>query len=38
MWMEDNINGYGEYTLSDGQKYVGEWKNNMKHGFGRTED
>ena len=30
----DCDNGYGTYTWADGRKYVGEWKNDKKHGQG----
>ena len=27
-------NGYGLYQHADGAKYLGEWKDDMKHGHG----
>ena len=30
----DCNNGYGTWTFADGEKYVGEWKDNNKHGLG----
>ena len=27
--------GKGEYTWSNGDKYVGDWKNNKKNGYGK---
>ena len=30
----DCANGYGTYTLSNGEKYVGKWKDSMKSGQG----
>jgi hypothetical protein len=32
--MEDGYTGKGTYTLPEGPKYVGEWKNGVYHGFG----
>ena len=31
-------NCVGTYTLSDGKKYVGEWKDNANHGRGTFTD
>ena len=30
----DCVNGLGTYTYSNGDKYVGEWKNDSKYGQG----
>ena len=30
----DCENGYGTYTFRDGGKYVGQWKDDKKHGQG----
>ena len=30
----DCENGYGTYTYENGDKYVGEWKDNKTHGQG----
>ena len=30
----DCVNGYGTYVFEDGNKYVGESKNNLSHGQG----
>ena len=30
----DCTNGYGTYTLANGDKYVGEWKEGKYHGQG----
>jgi hypothetical protein len=29
--------GRGEHLLKNGDKYSGEWVNDMKHGFGKLE-
>ena len=29
------MDGHGEYTWTDGQKYVGNWKDGKKHGKGK---
>ena len=34
-WKEAKTTGNGAYICNDGTKYVGEFKNNMRHGFGR---
>ena len=31
------MEGYGTFTWSDGRKYVGEYKNDQKHGQGTFE-
>ena len=31
---EENGDGQGTYTYSDGNKYEGEWKDGKKHGLG----
>ena len=31
---EENGDGQGTYTYSDGNKYEGEWKGGKKHGLG----
>ena len=31
---EENGDGQGTYTYSDGNKYEGEWKDGKKHGVG----
>ena len=31
---EENGDGQGTYTYSDGNKYEGEWKEGKKHGLG----
>ena len=33
MWKNNNIEGYGE-LITDIGIYKGEWKNNLKNGFG----
>ena len=30
--------GFGKYIWRDGESYVGEWKNNLKHGKGIDYD
>ena len=31
-----NREGNGEYEYSNGSKYVGEWRDNEKNGYGKT--
>ena len=31
------MNGFGEFLWPDGRKYVGEYKDDLKHGFGTIE-
>jgi len=33
-WVEDKMEGHGEYCWGDGHRYVGEFKNNKQHGIG----
>jgi hypothetical protein len=28
------MNGHGTYTYANGERYVGEWKDDQKHGQG----
>ena len=34
----DCVNGYGTYVSDNGDKYIGEWKNGKKHGFGTSDN
>lgn len=34
MFVNDNIQGYGQMTYSNGDKYEGDFMNGMKHGKG----
>jgi hypothetical protein len=33
-WVEDKMEGHGEYCWGDGHRYVGSFKNNKQHGLG----
>ena len=33
-WVEDQANGFGVYTHSDGGQFVGDMQNDLSNGFG----
>lgn len=33
-WNKNKINGEGEFLFSDGNIYIGQFKNNKRHGIG----
>ena len=33
-FVDDFMDGQGEYTYADGNKYIGEFKGDLKHGYG----
>ena len=35
MFVDGFLNGYGEYTHTNGEKYTGYFKDNLRHGQGR---
>ena len=37
-WVNDKPEGYGKFIYSDGEYYIGEWKNGLRHGKGKTYD
>ena len=34
-FIEDKYEGNGKYTFKSGEYYIGEWKNNLRHGKGK---
>ena len=34
-WLNDNQNGNGMFTWSNGDYYIGQWENDNRHGCGR---
>ena len=36
-FVDDFMDGHGEYTYADGNKYIGDWKGDLKHGYGALE-
>ena len=37
-WVNDRMNGYGKYIYDDDSYYIGQWKNDLKHGKGTMHD
>jgi hypothetical protein len=33
-WANDSINGHGIYRYMNGDEYIGEWQDNLRHGEG----
>ena len=33
-WVNDKHEGYGKFIYANGEYYIGEWKNALKHGKG----
>lgn len=33
-WRDNKMNGKGTFTFPDGKMYIGEYKNDLRHGYG----
>lgn len=34
-WVDDKREGHGEYFYTNGDHYIGEWRNHLRHGLGK---
>ena len=37
-WKQGKMNGRGSFYWPNGARYIGEWANNMRQGFGKFRD